>query len=227
MPYGGEQCWPSNWVPSIWSVREMWSGDDYALALAYFQTGLPDDGWKVFRGMFPQQELFGPVPGDMGHPAGGTDFNDCNSMFARTVVEGLFGYTPDYPNGVVKIAPQFPSDWNHASIKTPDVSIAYKMNGTSSNYDISLVRPCAMDVEIPVSTSGITSVTLDGAETKWQLIPGFGRSIVQVKVPSSGEAHRCRDDPGRSENFSGGFSCRKHRRCGDAQGAARANPGIS
>ena len=40
MPWGGEQCWPSNWVPSIWSVREMWAGDDYHLALAYFQTGL-------------------------------------------------------------------------------------------------------------------------------------------------------------------------------------------
>ena len=99
MPYGGEQCWPSNWVPSIWSVREMWPGDDYHLALAYFQTGLPDEGWKVFRGMFPQQMLFGGVPGDMGHPAGGTDFNDCNSMFARAVVEGLFGYRPDYPRG--------------------------------------------------------------------------------------------------------------------------------
>ena len=99
MPYGGEQCWPSNWVPSIWSVREMWSGDNYQLALAYFQTGLADDGWKVLRGTFPQQAMFGVVPGDMGHPSGGTDFNDCNSMFARAVVEGMFGYRPDYTNG--------------------------------------------------------------------------------------------------------------------------------
>ena len=189
MPYGGEQCWPSNWVPSVWSVREMWSGDDYALALAYFQTGLPDDGWKVFRGMFPQQELFGPVPGDMGHPAGGTDFNDCNSMFARTVVEGLFGYAPDYPNGIVKIAPQFPGDWDHASIKTPDMSIAYKVNATTSSCDVTLAQPCAMEVEMPVSTRGIASVTLNGAAAKWQLIPGFGRSIVRVSVPPSGAAH--------------------------------------
>jgi hypothetical protein len=188
MPYGGEQCWPSNWVPSVWSVREMWSGDDYALALAYFQTGLPDDGWKVFRGMFPQQELFGPVPGDMGHPAGGTDFNDCNSMFARTVVEGLFGYTPDYPNGVVKIAPQFPSDWDHASIKTMDMSIAFRRDKLASEYKITLAQPCAMDVEVPLSTSGIASVTVKDAPATPEIIPGFGRSVVKVHIPSSGAA---------------------------------------
>jgi hypothetical protein len=188
MPYGGEQCWPSNWVPSIWSVREMWSGDDYQLALAYFQTGLPDDGWKVFRGMFPQQELFGPVPGDMGHPAGGTDFNDCNSMFARTVVEGMFGYTPDYPNGIVNIAPQFPSDWDHASIKTPDMSIAYRTKGTDSGCKITLAKPCAMKVQLPVSSTAVDSVTVDGNPVKWRLLPGFGRSLVEVEIPSAGTA---------------------------------------
>ncbi len=184
MPYGGEQCWPSNWVPSIWSVREMWSGDDYQLALAYCQAGLPDDGWKVFRGMFPQQEIFGLVPGDMGHPAGGTDFNDCNSMFARTVVEGIFGYAPNYPAGVVKIAPEFPSDWDHASIKTPDVSIAYRREGTKSNCEIKLTQACALDVQLPVSTSAVSSVTVDGAPVEWKLVPGFGRSLVEVKLSS-------------------------------------------
>ena len=54
--------------------------------------------------------FYGPVPGDLGYPNGGTDFNDCASMFCRAVVEGLFGYRPDYPNGVVTIAPQLPAD---------------------------------------------------------------------------------------------------------------------
>jgi hypothetical protein len=188
MPYGGEQCWPSNWVPSIWSVREMWSGDDYALALAYFQTGLPDDGWKVFRGMFAQQEIFGPVPGDMGHPAGGTDFNDCNSMFARTVVEGLFGYVPDYPDNVVKIAPQFPTDWDHASIKTPDMSIGFHRDGLTSQYKITLANPCAMDVELPVAATGLGSVSVNDAPATPEIVPGFGRSVLKLHIPSTGSA---------------------------------------
>ncbi len=189
MPYGGEQVWPSNWVPSIWSVREMWSGDDYQLALAYCQAGLPDDGWKVFRGMFPQQMLFGVVPGDMGHPSGGTDFNDCNSMFARLVVEGMFGYVPDYPAGLVKITPQLPSDWDHASIKTPDMSIAYQRDGTKVSCKITLAQACAMEVQVPVSTNGISAVTVDGNPVKWDVVPGFGRSLVKVEIAKGSSAN--------------------------------------
>ncbi len=189
MPWGGEQVWPSNWVPSIWSVREMWSGDDYQLALAYFQTGLPDDGWKVFYGMFPQQLLYGLVPGDMGHPAGGTDFNDCNSMFARTVVEGMFGYRPDYTRGLVTVAPQFPSEWDHASIKTPDMSIAYRTSGPSTTCKVTLAQACALAVQLPVSTTAVRAVTVNGQPVKWELLPGFGRSLVEVRLPSTAEAN--------------------------------------
>ncbi len=188
MPYGGEQCWPSNWVPSLWSVREMWPGDSYQLALAYFQTGLADDGWKVFHGTYPQQMLYGKVPGDTGHPAGGTDFNDCNSMFARTVVEGLFGYRPDYPNKVVKISPQFPSDWDHASIKTPDMSLKYSRKGADILCDVTLSKACALDVQLPVSAKGIQSVKVNGEPSKWTLTPSFGCSLVTISVPSTDSA---------------------------------------
>lgn len=40
----GVRVWTSNWVPSLWSVREFWPGDNYALALAYFKTGMADAG---------------------------------------------------------------------------------------------------------------------------------------------------------------------------------------
>jgi hypothetical protein len=196
LPYGGEQCWPSNWVPSIWSVREMWPGDNYQLALAYFQTGLPDDGWTLLHGTFPQQLLFGPVPGDLGYPAGGTDFNDCASMFARTIVEGLFGYVPDYPDGIVKIAPQFPSEWDHASIKTPDMSIAYRRYGAVTKCDVTLAHACAMDVQLPVATTGVQAVIVDGKSANWELMPGFGRSVVKISLPSANSAIvevTCRD----------------------------------
>ena len=196
MPWGGEQVWPSNWVPSIWSVREMWPGDDYQLALAYFQTGLADDGWKVFHGMFPQQLLYGLVPGDMGGPAGGTDFNDCNSVFARTVVEGMFGYRPDYTLGLVTVAPQFPSEWDHATIRTPDMSIAYRINGANTSCKVTLAQACALEVQVPVSTNDVLGVTVDGQPVKWEVLPGFGRSVVKVSLPKTAAANvevTCRD----------------------------------
>jgi len=188
LPYGGQQCWPSNWVPSIWSVREMWSGDNYQLALAYFQAGLPDDGWNVLHGTFPQQLLFGMTPGDMGHPAGGTDFNDCNSMFARAVVEGLFGYRPDYPEGLIHVAPQFPGAWDHASITTPDMSMTYTRNGTHIHFKLNVTKAGPLVVRLPVSTHAVTNVTVDGKPAHWQIEPGFGFSIVRLDLPSTNGA---------------------------------------
>jgi hypothetical protein len=159
MPYGGQRCWTSNWVPSLWSLREMWPGDNYHLALAYFQTGLADDGWALLRGTFPNMALFGPVPGDLGFPNGGTDFNDCASMFCRTMVEGLFGYRPDYPNGMVTIAPQLPSGWDHAAIKTPDFSL----DAARTIYRIELTRPATLDLRLPVRARKLAAMTVNGA----------------------------------------------------------------
>lgn len=182
MPYGGEQCWPSCWVPSIWSVREMWPGDNYQLALAYFQTGLADDGWSLLRGTFPQETFFRAVPGNLGHPAGGTDFNDCASMFCRAVVEGLFGYVPNYPAGVVKIAPQFPKDWNHAAIKTPDFEFNFEKTNNAIRYGISLAKTSPLKISVPVNAEKIISVTVNGQPAKWTRTAGFGQSIVNLEV---------------------------------------------
>jgi hypothetical protein len=184
MPYGGQRCWTSNWVPSKWSLREMWPGDNYHLALSYFQTGLADDGWELLRGTFPCMALYGPVPGDMGYPSGGTDFNDCASMFCRTVVEGLFGYRPDYPNGVVTIAPQLPSAWDHASIRTPDVSLDVRQG----KYQIELTQPAEMDLRLPVRARKLVAVTLNGRPVNWELVPGFGCSVAKIAVPKSKSA---------------------------------------
>lgn len=185
MPYGGEQCWPSCWVPSIWSVREMWPGDNYQLALAYFQTGLADDGWSLLRGTFPQEAFYRAVPGNLGHPAGGTDFNDCASMFCRAVVEGLFGYRPNYPAGFVKIVPQFPSDWNHAAIQTPDFAFNFEKTNNVIHYVISLAKASPLKVCLPVNGDRIISVTVNGRLATWNLSAGFGQCMVNLDVPET------------------------------------------
>ena len=136
MPYGGRQVWTSNWVPGIWSVREKWPGDNYGLALSYFQAGLPEDGWDILKGTFMDKAFDDIVPGNLGSHQGGTDFGDCVHTFSRTLVQGLFGYNPDYPNGKVYIKPQFPKDWDHASIELPDVKIAFKQKEKRQNIHL-------------------------------------------------------------------------------------------
>jgi hypothetical protein len=69
--YPGERHWTSNWVPSIWSTREFWPGDNYALSLAYFQTGLPDDGFAILQGNAQHDMYHYMIPGGLGAHNGG------------------------------------------------------------------------------------------------------------------------------------------------------------
>ncbi len=188
MPYGGRQVWTSNWLPGIWSIRELWPGDNYHLALSYFQAGLPDDGYDIFRGTFLRTAFNHISPGNLGGVQGGIDFGDCIHPFARTLVSGLFGYLPDYPNNKVKIAPRFPSAWNNASIELPDVKIAFTRNREKVNYSIKVTKPADMELLLPVQVTEIKSLVLNGKKVPWKLIPGIGNSQVQIFINGSTSA---------------------------------------
>ena len=45
-PYGGEMRQTSNWVPGQWTTRELYHGDNFAMALGYFLGGQGDEGWE-------------------------------------------------------------------------------------------------------------------------------------------------------------------------------------
>lgn len=182
MPAGGRQVWTSNFVPGMWSVRERWPGDNYHLALAYFQSGLAADGWAVMRGAWLHSAFAHMVPGDFGAPAGGTDFGDSTHMFARTLVEGLFGYAPDRPNGVVRIAPQFPDAWPRAALRTPDVALRYAKRGGAVTLAVELTHAAPMEIALPLGAQGIAAVTVNGRRARWSAQPGLGCTVVQVKV---------------------------------------------
>ena len=188
IPSGGRQVWTSNWLPSIWSIRELWPGDNYHLALSYFQAGLPNDGYEIFRGTFMRTAFDHLSPGNLGGIQGGVDFGDCVHTFTRTLVSGLFGYHPDYPNGKVQIAPQFPSEWNNASIELPDFKIAFERRGNTNNYHIKLARKAKLDLLFPVSCNEIKNVTVNGRTVKWELLPAVGRSLVKIELSQSDKA---------------------------------------
>jgi hypothetical protein len=188
MPAGGRMVWTSNFVPAIWSVRERWPGDNHHLALAYFQAGLGEDGWDIFRGSFLHTAFDFHVPGDLGAPAGGTDFGDSTHMFARTLVEGLFGFAPDRPRGVVRICPQFPADWDHARLQSPDVHLRFARSASEISLEVELPQPAKMEITLPVSARGIAAVTVNGRAARWTAEPGFGRTLIRIRLPRSSRA---------------------------------------
>ena len=185
---GGREVWTSNWVPPVWSIRELWPGDNYHLALSYFQAGLPNDGWDIMRGTFMHSAYGHTVPGNLGAPQGGVDFSECSHTFARTLVSGLFGYNPDYPNGRVKLSPQFPTEWNNASIELPDVKMAFNRQGNKISYSFELAHAAMTELLLPVMCDEIKNVTINGKTTTWELLPGVGRSVLHLQLPESSKA---------------------------------------
>jgi hypothetical protein len=185
LPYGGVLCQPSNWVPWKWSVRDPFGGDAFHLALACYRTGLAEAGWELLLGSMLDCAYAGAVPGGFSHIGAGCDFADTSHMFARVVVDGLFGYDPDYPNGVVRFRPGLPSAWPAASFQTPDFALDFRQDGDRDLYSFSLARPAAIELRLPVRAEGILTVLIDGAEARWEVEPGYGCSWLRLGCPSS------------------------------------------
>lgn len=187
MPLGGERCWTSNWVPSVWSTRVLYPGDNYHLALAYFKSGLADAGWDLLRGAAYEAAYNGPVPGCPAISIGGTDFTDCTSMFARTVVEGLFGYRPDRGRQVVAVEPAFPSDWERASIRTPDFSLEFSRTEGVDSYKVQLTKPARIAFRAPVPGE-LVGIEVNGERAVQSVEQGLGHATVGTTTVSKSEA---------------------------------------
>ncbi len=189
MPAGGRRVWTSNWVPGTWSVRELWPGDNYALSLAYFKAGLPNDAWDIMRGTFMYTAFDDVSPGNLGGRQGGIDFGDCVHTFTRTLISGLYGYQPDYPNNKVVISPAFPTDWNFASLEIPDVKINFNRNNNEYQFDFVIANKAALELNLPVQCKKVKKVTVNGSPVSWNLLPGAGRSMVQLLLSPSLQAN--------------------------------------
>jgi Domain of unknown function (DUF4450) len=181
LPFGGVLCQPSNWVPSKWSVRDMFMGDQCHLALAYFKAGLPSGGWELLRGSILESCYASVVPGGFSHVGAGTDFGDCAHMLARVVAEGLFGFEPDYPNGAVWLRPALPPEWPSARLEIPDVTFDFKREGDADRYRIVLARGATLRLRLPVRAAAVRSVRCNGGAVSWRAEPGCGVSWVLIE----------------------------------------------
>ena len=185
----GEVVWTSNWVPSMWSVRQMWSGDNSGLALAYFLEGQADEGFNVLSGNMRRDMLQSSVPGSSGGANGGTDFNDAVHPMSRALVEGLFGYRPDYVAGVVEVAPQFPSAWPRGSFSGADVSLSLSTDPAASTtlLTVQLTRPApALVLRIPLRAASLGPLSVAGipsdARVENTTEGGYGQTVLVVRI---------------------------------------------
>jgi hypothetical protein len=193
-PGGGRAVWSSNWAPNrgrsyTHSTYEMAYAEQLNLALANCLAGRSDDAYALLRsticGIYN-----GWCPGGLGcHMAldgrirlGNEEFADSSSMWARTVMEGVFKITPNRPRGFVQLSPQFPSDWSQASITAPQFSYAWKRKDGHVQIDWTSPMSASVHLKLPLQAESVDRVLVDDRNARFSLQPGVGLTWLLVET---------------------------------------------
>ena len=109
---------------------------------------------------------------DMARGEAQRDFADGCGATSRALVEGLFGVMPDALAGELELRPGFPAQWDHASIRHPDLNFAFKRDGSTETYSVELKfsKPLALRLQIPALRESVASVTVNGQLAKWPMV---------------------------------------------------------
>lgn len=134
----------SDWMPYDWSINNVAAEEVMHTALAYFEAGRADEGFGLLKANVLDQCFLGRSPGNFGQicyydKARGElyrDFADNTGISSRTLIQGLFGITPQALDGKCVIRPGFPSSWTHASVRTPYLSYSFRREGGRDIYEI-------------------------------------------------------------------------------------------
>ncbi|MGC4073719.1 MAG: DUF4450 domain-containing protein [Nibricoccus sp.] len=179
VPEGDWFTLPStNWLPYEWSLNNVYLGETAHTALAYWQGGRADVAWQLWKGALLDAMFMGLNPGslpnlsqyDVYRRETYRDFGDSTGITSRSLIEGLFGISPDAIDGVLTVRPGFPIEWEHASIRTPDVSYAYKRAGNVETFTVEagLRKPLALRLNIRARSEKISSVLVNGQPASWR-----------------------------------------------------------
>lgn len=193
--------WSSNWVPYQWSTRSLIEGDIAHTALAYWQSGCRQKAFDLFRGAVIDSMYCGRVPGASfcvspkdprapgGKDSGGAhfEFADTVGMFARALVEGLFGIVPDALAGELLIRPGLPADWNSASLDTPDVGYDFRRNGDVDEWTVRchIPGPMRLRLQAVARSARVAAVMVNGKPAVWKNTDSVGDPAIEVGVPQA------------------------------------------
>ena len=189
----GRLAYSSNWYPKKYSTCGIFPAENAQLALAYFKLGLKKEGKKIVDGLVDCY-FTGKNPGMAAHvqselcsnDMGDLDFTDVSSTYLRLMVEGLFGIRINTLDECVMIAPNFPSDWDHASLTLKDISLNYNRTGSMETYDIYCDRTDKKCIRIPMISSYIEAVMFDGEPISYEIKAAPNNSFLMIETDNVG-----------------------------------------
>lgn len=184
----------TNWLPYSWSINNVAFAEVMHTALAYFQAGRADEGYKLLKSSVLDGMYLGDSPGNFGQisfydAARGEcyrDFGDPVGVASRVLIQGVYGILPDAMNGRLLIRPGFPSDWDKASLETPDVSYSFLREKDTDTYQICqrFGKPLEIGLQVKAIREQVASVEVNGKKTVWSFVEAAsGHPELLVKVP--------------------------------------------
>jgi Domain of unknown function (DUF4450) len=200
VPAGDFQVLPtSNWMPYEWSLNNVVTAENAHAALAYWQTGRANEGFKRFKSTLLDTMYMGMEPGNVPNlsaydPYRGesyTDFADAIGITSRAMVEGLFGLNPDALAGELVIRPGFPLDWDHASITARDVSYSFRLSGRTESWIVQprFPKPMRLALRLPARGDGVQSVLLNGKPVQWANLQSIGQPWIEIRSAEAADRY--------------------------------------
>lgn len=189
-PADAAMVWSSRWKPGDYCNHILGVGENMHLAWCYQGLGMADEAWRLTKGTMLRMYR-GEGPALLGHgwpdPANGystdlSDFSDSVGCWVRSVLEGMFGVRPDLHLGRIIVSPAFPSDWDHARIRTPDFTVAWNREGCQERLSFHTEADAQVVFRLPARSGAVEAVTLDGRPAEFRLEPGIGFPYVVVEA---------------------------------------------
>lgn len=204
LPRGGKLIYSSEWLPSHYSTRSLYTGEMINTILALYKTG-QSEAAEPFRRAIDGGFYAGSSMGwaGMEFTPDGTfrspvDFTDTTSMYVRNVVEGLFGVRMNAPENRITLQPSFPADWNKASIRCSVVDYQYDWDGVAETMDIKTPQALSPTIRLRARRAEIAGLTINGQPGTYETEPGVGCSWIVVSAPA-GVATRVQVTYGKEE----------------------------
>ena len=198
VPEGTQTISTTSWMPYDWSLNNVVLAETMHTALAQWQAGRPDAAYSLFKGAILDSMYLGICPGNVGmctwfdinRREAQRDFSDGVGAMSRTVMEGLFGITPDLLAGEINIRPGFPAAWNQAAIEHPSFGFQFVREGLAERFTFQsrFAKPVALRLVVPALRDEVESVTANGAPAAWTLVSdSVGSPRIQIVVPPAAE----------------------------------------
>lgn len=201
----------TSWQPYGWSINNVAHAEVAHTALAYWQAGRNDDGYRLFKSIILDAMFLGASPGNFGqisfYDAARSecyrDFGDPVGIISRTIVQGLFGIRPDRLNRRIHIVPGFPSDWEHARIATTDYEFSMQKHSGGSSLITDWIYQNAGGFEtdtliltVKAEHTGVKAVKVNGKALagkygSWRMTEdGAGNPILEMKIDMKSTARK-------------------------------------